>query len=77
MSVRPEQLVEAFAADVSVMRVLGLRLAVQIGQEGSEPACRCYRCGVLLTARDVQADLGRGGVRPVCESCRELRVTGG
>jgi hypothetical protein len=33
-------------------------------------ACRCYRCGTLLTAESVRADrTDEGHVRPVCSPC--------
>lgn len=66
---RPEELVEAFAADVSVAVLAGVTVSVEPGQEWSTPACRCYRCGVLLTARDVRADEGAWGIRPACPGC--------
>lgn len=50
-----------------------------------EPACRCYRCGVLLTVADVTVDrivpgcLGgtyrRDNIRPACGDCNS--ETGG
>ena len=66
---RPEELVNAFAADVSVVDLAGVTVSGAVGQEGSTPACRCYRCGVLLTARDVRADEGAWGIRPACPGC--------
>jgi len=62
-------LVEAFQADQWAIFVHDMKFSVRPGCEGSEPACRCYRCGVLLTAREVREDRGAWGVRPVCRGC--------
>jgi hypothetical protein len=50
-----------------------------------EPACRCYRCGKLLTVRDVTVDrivpgcrggtYRRNNIRPSCQACAS--ATGG
>lgn len=59
--------------DVSVIEIRpGVRIVLEVlpGTEGSQPACRCYRCGQLLTLQTVQiskAQFGPG--RPVCEPC--------
>lgn len=42
---------------------------VEPGTEGSEPACRCYRCGVLLTVDAVEASYVTGMARPACGEC--------
>lgn len=67
---RHERLVVEFRADVDL---------------AGEPACRCYRCGCLLTVDTVTADRRvpgcEGGdysdenVRPACGSCNS--ITGG
>jgi hypothetical protein len=51
-----------------------------------EPACRCYRCGHLLTVDTVSADriipgcrggtYRRNNIRPACERCQSV-VGGG
>ena len=71
----PERLVRLFRADFDVTRVDGWGGVVQVGVEpdtpGSEPACRCWRCGALLTAREVCVDEwgSAGCVRPACGEC--------
>ena len=69
-------LVVVFRSDSDVLRIDlahgPLNVPVPSGQayEGGEPTCRCYRCGVLLTARTVQVDrFGLLGIRPACEKC--------
>lgn len=62
-----------------------LVVAVEVGTEGAEPACRCYRCGVLLTEKTVTVDRIRPGcqggtyrrdnIRPACGACNSS--TGG
>lgn len=64
---RKAWLVQTFRADVEV---------------DGQPACRCYRCGVLLTAATVTTDritpaaLGgryrRDNIRPACQPCQSL-----
>lgn len=56
-----------------------LVVAVVTGTEGAEPACRCYRCGQLLTVDTVTVDRIRPGcqggtyrrdnIRPACGTC--------
>ncbi len=68
---RREWLVETFRADVDMP--LGI------------PACRCYRCGKLLTADTVGVDriipgcqggtYRRNNIRPACGPCNS--ITGG
>lgn len=91
---RREWLVETYRANVDVIFIGGsqkrspdLRLCVEvlIGTEGAQPACRCYRCGCLLTAEMVTVDRikpgCRGGtyrrenIRPACGPCNSQ--TGG
>jgi hypothetical protein len=67
---RREWLVTTYRADVDA---------------AGEPACRCYRCGVLLTVDTVSADrikpgcqggtYRRSNIRPACVSCNS--ITGG
>ncbi len=85
-------LIETYRADVDVLYVYGrfptdpaVVVPVQIGTEGAQPACRCYRCGCLLTVETVTVDRiipgCRGGtyrrdnIRPACGSCNSS--TGG
>ena len=80
---RREWLVATFRADVDVIVVPGwggpVTVEVISGTEGSLPACRCYRCGVLLTTETVTADrikpgcqggtYARSNIRPCCLRC--------
>lgn len=80
---RREWLVMTYRADVDVI-VLGVPMMpvvvpVNIGTERAQPACRCYRCGKLLTVDTVTVDrivpgaLGgtykRSNIRPCCSTC--------
>lgn len=83
-------LIETYRANRDVV-VIKLRegepliLDVEPGTEGSSPACRCYRCGLLLTEETVTVDRiipgCRGGtyrrdnIRPACGTCNSS--TGG
>jgi hypothetical protein len=86
---RREWLVDCYRADVDVI-VIELAygpvlVAVDIATETSQPACRCYRCGVLLTADTVTVDrikpgcrggtYARPNIRPACGPCNS--ETGG
>jgi hypothetical protein len=76
--------VATYRANVDVLtsgpRVLKL---VSLGE--GQPACRCYRCGVLLTVDTVTIDrivpgakggtYRRSNIRPACGSCNS--ETGG
>jgi hypothetical protein len=76
-------LVETYRANVDVVAIElpygPVVVEVVPGTEGSEPACRCYRCGVLLTVETVTVDRikpgCRGGtyrrenIRPACGRC--------
>jgi hypothetical protein len=52
---------------------------VERGTEGAEPACRCYRCGVLMTEATLTVDrikpgchggtYARSNIRPACGTC--------
>jgi 5-methylcytosine-specific restriction endonuclease McrA len=84
---RREWLVETYRADrdapdfyvAAIIAVHG----VPIGM--GEPACRCYRCGVLLTVDTVTVDriipgckggtYRRNNIRPACSTCNS--ETGG
>lgn len=76
---RREWLVRTYRADRDV------EAAVEQGQYGSQPACRCYRCGALLTVDTVTVDrivpgckggtYRRNNIRPSCSLCAS--VTGG
>lgn len=75
-------LVDTYRANLDVLVVrLGsgaeLRLDTRFGQ--GEPACRCYRCGRLLTIETVTVDrivpgcqggtYRRSNIRPACGTC--------
>jgi hypothetical protein len=80
---RREWLVETYRANQDVITVEGwggpVIIAVTVGTEGSSPACRCYRCGALLTTETVTVDRIRPGcqggtyartnIRPACGTC--------
>jgi len=85
---RREWLVETYRANVDVLppHAHGFWLAPVPVQPGDgEPACRCYRCGVLLTVDTVTVDriipgcMGgtyrRSNIRPACGPCNS--ETGG
>lgn len=81
---RREWLVQTYRADVDVAVLEwahsgSLPVPVLPGTEGAQPACRCYRCGALLTADTLTVDRivpgCRGGtyrrenIRPACGTC--------
>lgn len=83
---RREWLVETYRADVDVVSLdfpLPYPLHTTLGEGVS--ACRCYRCGVLLTAETVTVDrivpgcqggtYRRDNIRPACMGCNSK--TGG
>lgn len=86
---RREWLVVTYRADVDALTCcypaleVAHVLAVPLG--AGSPACRCYRCGVLLTAETVTVDriipgcqggtYRRANIRPACGSCNS--ETGG
>lgn len=91
---RREWLVATYRADVDVLVVTAhpyptALIPVERGRvlEGLDvqPACRCYRCGMLLTVDTVSADrikpgcdggtYARSNIRPACLTCQ--CVTGG
>jgi hypothetical protein len=58
--------------DVIVIEMVsGRTLVVDVdpGTEGAQPACRCYRCGMLLVVQTVVAQRYAGGHRPACGEC--------
>lgn len=74
---RREWLVETYRAEADVLVGFPIPLATDLGT--GEPACRCYRCGTLLTVETVTVDRiipgCRGGtyrrtnIRPACGRC--------
>lgn len=82
---RREWLVTTYRADVDVSLIAGLVLGVVTGTEGAQPACRCYRCGHLLTVDTLTVDrikpgcqggtYARSNIRPACSRCNS--ETGG
>jgi len=82
---RREWLVATYRADVDIRVItlvgLGYELVVPMvtDSEGSVPACRCYRCGALLSAETVTVDrikpgahggtYRRDNIRPACGRC--------
>lgn len=86
---RREWLVACFRAnrDVIVIELFHGPMAVEVdlGTEGAQPACRCYRCGALLTVDTVTVDrikpgcqggtYRRDNIRPACGPCNS--ETGG
>lgn len=81
---RREYLVTTYRADADVPSFTDTdwsrRIGVPLGF--GEPACRCYRCGILLSVETVTADriipgaLGgtyrRNNIRPACGSCNSI-----
>jgi hypothetical protein len=89
---RREWLVRTYRADtdvtsveVSVLDIGPLALLVPVPLGLGTPACRCYRCGALLTVDTVTADrikpgcqggtYRRDNIRPACGRCNS--ITGG
>lgn len=80
--VRRRWLVSEFRADVDLaeIRIVGGSTFVEVPLGTGVPACRCYRCGVLLTEDTVSPDrieLGcnrgtykRDNIRPACVPCQ-------
>lgn len=76
-------LVETYRADKDLVLISlpygPVVVEVERGTEGAQPACRCYRCGVLMTADTLTVDRikpgCRGGtyrrenIRPSCQPC--------
>lgn len=84
--VRREWLVTTYRANVDVPDFHDLQLPVDGVPLGmGEPACRCYRCGDLLTVETVTVDriipgcqggtYRRNNIRPACGPCNS--ETGG
>lgn len=83
---RREWLVQTYRADRDVVTIElfhgPLVIEVERGTEGAFPACRCYRCGVLLTADTLTVDrikpgchggtYARGNIRPACGRCNSV-----
>lgn len=80
---RREWLTQTFRADTDAILIElfhgPLLIPVETGHEGSSPACRCYRCGVLMTADTLTVDrvvpgcqggtYARTNIRPACGKC--------
>lgn len=81
---RREWLVATYRADKDVLIITGLihgpmTIETEPGDEAAQPACRCYRCGCLLTVDTVTADrivpgahggtYRRTNIRPACGRC--------
>lgn len=76
---RREWLVATYRADMDLLTIQHLAYPVLPGDPEAQPACRCYRCGVLLTVDDVTADrivpgahggtYRRSNIRPACGTC--------
>lgn len=69
-------LLMAFRADVDAYLIDrwhgydAMVVPVDRGTVGAVPACRCYRCGVLLIAETMRIDNPTPVViRPACEGC--------
>lgn len=82
---RRKWLVATYRADVDLdgAKRLGAIFGVELGT--GTPACRCYRCAVLLTEETVTSDrivpgcqggtYRRNNIRPACIYCNS--ITGG
>lgn len=82
-------LVEAFRADVDLADIIanpfmsyGNGRPWEVTRGTGIPACRCYRCGVLLTVDTVTPDriipgakggtYRRNNIRPACSRCQSI-----
>lgn len=87
---RREWLLQTYRADMDVILIETflvdpLVVGVIPGTEGAQPACRCYRCGTLLTIDTLTVDrikpgcqggtYRRDNIRPACGQCNS--ETGG
>jgi hypothetical protein len=83
---RREWLVETYRADADAHpKVFRSGYGIDVPFGTGIPACRCYRCGGLLTADTVTVDrikpgcqggtYARNNIRPACSDCNEK--TGG
>lgn len=82
---RRRWLVRTFRANVDVMPIGKYARRIKANAVGAVPACRCYRCGRLLTEDVVTVDrivpgcrggtYRRNNIRPACASCNS--ETGG
>jgi hypothetical protein len=80
---RREWLVLTYRADKDVVVIElahgPLIVDVPLSSENAQPACRCYRCGQLLTVDTVTVDriipgcqggtYARNNIRPACSTC--------
>lgn len=78
---RREWLVATYRAneDVRVLELYHGSLVVGVNVGAGEPACRCYRCGKLLTVETLTVDrvvpgcqggtYARTNIRPACGGC--------
>jgi hypothetical protein len=80
---RREWLIQTYRADrdVMVLQLFHGPMVVEVTRdsEGSEPACRCYRCGALLVEATVTVDrivpgchggtYRQNNIRPACGPC--------
>jgi 5-methylcytosine-specific restriction endonuclease McrA len=74
-------LIETYRADVDVIDIRWIG-GGQLTEDVSIPACRCYRCGTLLTVDTVTVDriipgcrggtYRRNNIRPACSSCNSM-----
>jgi hypothetical protein len=74
---RREWLIETYRANADLFLLFGAPVETCVGM--GEPACRCYRCGQLLTVETVTADrivpgihggtYRRSNIRPACMHC--------
>lgn len=82
---RRKWLVETYRADTMARIRFGVVIPCEEDHPDAVPACRCYRCGVLLTEETVTADriipgcqggtYARTNIRPACLECNSK--TGG
>lgn len=83
---RKEWLVLTYRADRDVIRYYTTNLGKTVAAQGpvgtGQPACRCYRCGALLTVDTVTPDriipgcqggtYRRNNIRPACSTCQSI-----
>lgn len=82
---RKAWLVDTYRANVDLGHAFGGLIPIPVPAGTGEPACRCYRCGVLLTVATVSVDrrvpgceggtYDESNIRPACSTCNSQ--TGG
>lgn len=79
---RREWLLQTYRADVDLIDLGDGTLEVVVELGDGKPACRCFRCGLLLTVKTLTVDriipgckggtYRRGNIRPACLRCNKI-----